>query len=116
MGNCESSSCYPRDDLDLRHSREVESVATASEQQSQTNVAGKTGGGPGHKRIAAVAIFALCLNAAAAVYTSSPSDFALPDVNRLAQLLPHTVAPAQVPQTVVAALDDIRTAQTQLLA
>jgi uncharacterized coiled-coil protein SlyX len=91
-------------------------VAIASEQQSKTSVAGKIGGGHGHKRIAALAIFALGLNAAAAVYTSSPSDFALPDLNRLAQLLPHTETPAQVPQTVVAALNDIRTAQNQILA
>lgn len=91
-------------------------MTVTSEQQSQTNVAGKPVSGPGHKRIAALAIFALGLNAAAAVYTSSRSDFALPDVSRLAQQLPHTEAPAQVPQAVVAALNDIRTAQKQILA
>jgi len=91
-------------------------VTITSEQQSQTKVASKPGGGPGHKRITALAIFALGLNAAAAVYASSPSDFALSNVSRLAQLLPHTEAPAQVPQTVVATLDDIRSTQKQLLA
>lgn len=91
-------------------------MTITSKEQSQTNAAGKPGGGPGHRRIAALAIFALGLNAAAAVYTSSPSNFALPDVGRLAQLLPHTEAPAHVSQTVVAALDDIRAAQKQLLA
>jgi hypothetical protein len=91
-------------------------VTITSEQQSRTKVASKPGGGPGHRRITALAIFALGLNAAAAVYASAPSDFALSNVSRLAQLLPHTEAPAQVPQTVVAALSDIRTAQKQLLA
>ena len=89
-----------------------------SEEQSQTDVAGKSprpGGRSGHKTISALAIFALGLNAVAAVYTSSPSDFALPNVSRLAELLPHTEAPAQMPQTVVAALNDIQLAQKQYL-
>ena len=63
-------------------------------------------------RISALAIFALGLNAAAAVYTSSPSDFALPDVGGLvAELLPHEGASAPIPGTVVAALSDIQSAQ-----
>jgi hypothetical protein len=94
-------------------------VANTSEEQSQINVAGKRSepdSRSGRKTISALAIFALGLNAVAAVYTSSPSDFALPDVSRLAQLLPHTGAPAQVPQTVVAALSDIQSTQKQHLA
>jgi hypothetical protein len=91
------------------------SVTNTSEEQSQTNVAGKSGSRSGHKTISALAIFALGLNAVAAVYTSSPSDFALPDVSRLAELLPHT-APVQLPQSVVAALNDIQSAQKQHLA
>jgi len=58
----------------------------------------------------------LGLNAAAAVYTSTPSDFALSNVSRFAGLLSHTEAPAQVPETVVAALTDIQSAQKQHLA
>jgi hypothetical protein len=89
-------------------------VTNTSKEQSQTNIAGKSRSG--HKTISAFAIFALGLNAVAAVYTSSPSDFALPNVSRLAELLPHTEAPAQAPQTVVAALNDIQSAQKQHLA
>ena len=66
-------------------------MANTSEEQSLTNVAGKSpkpDSRSGHKTISAFAIFALGLNAVAAVYTSSPSDFALPNVSRLAQLLP----------------------------
>jgi hypothetical protein len=95
------------------------SVTITSEEQSQTNVGGKSlkpDSRSGHKTIAALAIFALSLNAVAAVYTSSPSDFVLANVSRLAELLPHTGAPAQVPQTVAAALTDIQSAQKQHLA
>jgi hypothetical protein len=59
-------------------------------------------------------VFALGLNATAAVYTLSPSDFALPNVSGLvAELLPHEAAPAQIPPAVVAALSDIQSAQQQ---
>lgn len=66
--------------------------------------------------ISALAVFALGLNAAAAVYTSSPSSFVLPDISRVAELFPHEKAPDQVPATVVAALDDIQSAQRQHLS
>lgn len=91
-------------------------MTNTSEEQSQTNVAGKSpkpDGRTGHKTIAALAIFALSLNAVAAVYTS-PSDFAWRNINRLAELLTHKEAPA--PQTVAAALSDIQSAQRQHLA
>jgi hypothetical protein len=66
------------------------------------------------KSIFALAVFALGLNAAAAVYTLSPSDFALPNVSGLvADLLPHEGASALIPEPVVAALSDIQTAQQQ---
>lgn len=72
------------------------------------------------KSILALSVFALGLNATAAVYTMSPSDFALPnvsiplpDVSRLAELLPHEKASAPVPEAVVAALYDIQSAQQQ---
>lgn len=95
------------------------SVTDTSEEQNQMKVAGKSpklDNRSGHKTISALAIFALGLNAVAAVYTASPSDFALPNVSRLAELLPHTESPAQVQQTVVAALRDIQSAQKQHLA
>ncbi len=58
--------------------------------------------------ILALSVFALGLNAAAAVYTLSPSDFALPNVSSLAELLPHQKAPDTIPDPVVAALKDIQ--------
>jgi uncharacterized coiled-coil protein SlyX len=108
----------PRTGSPFTHLRS-KSVPNTSQEQSQTNEAGKRpgkDGKAGHKTITALAIFALGLNAAAAVYTSSPSDFALPDVSRLAALLPHTEAPAQLSPTVVATLSDIQSAQKLHLA
>jgi cell division protein FtsB len=68
----------------------------------------------GRKSILALSVFALGLNAAAAAYTLSPSDFALPDVSGVvAELLPHGAASAPIPDTVVAALSDIQSAQRQ---
>jgi cell division protein FtsB len=96
-------------------------VAYTSEEKVQASVADKqpepvaASGKSSQKTISALAVFALGLNAAAAVYTSSPSDFVLPDVSRLAELLPHEKAPVQVPETVVAALKDIQSAQQQHL-
>ena len=61
----------------------------------------------------ALSVFALGLNATAAVYTMSPSDFALPNVSNLAELLPHQQASDPTPDPVVAALKDIQSAQQQ---
>jgi hypothetical protein len=91
------------------HTTEQEVEPIASSKQSN------------RKSILALSVFALGLNAAAAVYTNSPSDFALPNVNipvpnlsSLAELLPHQRAaePAQ-PDPVVVALKDIQSAQQQ---
>jgi len=66
------------------------------------------------KSILALSVFALGLNATAAVYTMSPSDFALPNVSGLvAELLPHERTSAPIPESVVAALKDIQSAQQQ---
>jgi hypothetical protein len=66
------------------------------------------------KSILALSVFALGLNATAAVYTLSPSDFALPNVGGLvAELLPNQRAQAPIPEAVVAALKDIQSAQQQ---
>jgi hypothetical protein len=68
----------------------------------------------GGKSILALSVFALGLNATAAVYTLSPSDFALPNVSGLvAELLPHGSASGSIPDPVVAALSDIQSAQQQ---
>jgi hypothetical protein len=68
------------------------------------------------KSILALSVFALGLNATAAVYTLSPSDFALPNVSNLAELLPHQNASAPVPDPVVAILKDIQSAQQRHVA
>jgi type I site-specific restriction endonuclease len=100
----------------------LKSVANTSEEKVQPSVTDKQpeaaapSGKSSQKTISALAVFALGLNAAAAVYTSSPSDFVLPDVSRLAELLPHEKTRVQVPEAVVAALKDIQSAQQQHLA
>jgi hypothetical protein len=71
---------------------------------------------PGRKSILALSVFALGLNAAAAVYTLSPSDFVLPNVSILAELLPHERTPAPIPEAVVATLKNIQSAQRQQAA
>ncbi|MEI9923068.1 MAG: hypothetical protein WDN50_05595 [Bradyrhizobium sp.] len=64
------------------------------------------------KSILALSIFALGLNAAAAAYTTSPSDFAWPDVGGLvAELLPHAGTSAPILNPVDVALNDIQSAQ-----
>ena len=68
------------------------------------------------KSILALSVFALGLNAAAAAYTMSPSDFALPDVHRLvAELLPHEKAPVPMQDLVAAALSDIQSTQQDIV-
>ncbi len=68
------------------------------------------------KSILALAVFALGLNATAAVYTWSPSDFALPDVSTLAELLPHPKASDPTSDPVITALADIQVTQQQHVA
>jgi len=66
--------------------------------------------------ILALSIFAIGLNATAAVYSMSPSDFALPDVSAVAELLPHLKLSEPAPDPVVAALKDIQSAQQKHVA
>src|ERR1700744_5914915 len=63
------------------------------------------------KTILAWSVFALGLNAAAAVYTVSPSDFALPNVGALAELLPQQRGADPAHDQVVAAVEDIQSVQ-----
>ena len=73
------------------------------------------------KSILALSVLALGINSAAAVYTMSPagfdlpniSDFALPNISSLAELLPHQKASDPVVDPAVAALKDIQSAQQQ---
>lgn len=89
-----------------------------SEPQSQTEQPESTipSGQSTRNSILALAVFALGLNAAAAVYTQSPADFSLPDFSSLAELLPHQTASDPIPDPVAVALKDIQSAQQQHLA
>jgi septal ring factor EnvC (AmiA/AmiB activator) len=84
-------------------------VTTISETQSQPEQPESTAPSKrsSRKSILALSVFALGLNATAAVYTLSPSDFALPNVSSLAELLPQK-ASDPMPDSVVAALKDIQ--------
>jgi uncharacterized coiled-coil protein SlyX len=95
-------------------------VSTTSEKQSQADQteAAAPGKPSGQKSIMALAIFALGINTAAAVFTlsPSPSDFTLPDISKLAELLPLPKASDPTPDPAVAALKDIESAQQQHVA
>ena len=68
---------------------------------------------PSRKSILALSVFALGLNATAAVYTWSPSDFTLPNASTLAELLPHQKPADATPDPVFTALNIIQSAQQQ---
>lgn len=100
---------------------EVSTVSNTPEAPSQTEHVAPAAPSKrtGRKSIMALSVFALGLNATAAVYTMSPSDFALPklsiplpDISTLAELLPQR-APAPIPEAVVTALQEIQSAQQQ---
>jgi hypothetical protein len=93
-------------------------MTETSETQSQAEQAESTApsGRSSRKSILALSIFALGLNATAAVYTLSPSDFALPNVSSLAELLPYQKPSDPISDPVVAALKDIQSAQQQHVA
>jgi septal ring factor EnvC (AmiA/AmiB activator) len=88
-------------------------VTETSENQSQKLESAAPSKRSSRKSILALSVFALGLNATAAVYTLSPSDFALPNVSSLAELLPHQKPSDTVPEPVVAALKDIQSAEQQ---
>jgi hypothetical protein len=87
-------------------------VTETSETQSQTEQleAVAPSKRSARKSILALSVFAWGLNATAAVYKLSPSDFALPNVSGLAELLPHQRAPDPISDAVVAASKDIQSA------
>ena len=78
------------------------------------------------KSILALSILALGINSTAAVYTLSPSDFALPnlanlnltlpDISRLAELLPQPKASEPIPDPTLAALKEIQSTQEKQFA
>jgi hypothetical protein len=94
-------------------------VTNTSENQSQADQPESTAPTKqsSRKSILAFAVFALGINTTAAVYTLSPSDFALPDISRLAELLPHQKASDPISDDpAVAALKNIQSAQQQHVA
>jgi len=70
----------------------------------------------GRKSVLALAIFALGINTSAAIYTLSPSEFSLPDISHLAELLPLPKASDPTPDPAVATLKDIQSTQQQHVA
>ena len=101
-------------------------MTETSEKRSQTEQPESTAPSrkSGRKSILALSVIALGINTTAAVYTLSPSDFALPNVSdfalpnisSLAELLPHQKASDPIPDPVVAALKDIQSVQQQHVA
>jgi len=101
-------------------------VTQTSEKQSQTEQPESTTPSrkSSRKSILALSVLAIGINSTAAVYTLSPSDFALPNVSdfalpnisSLAELLPHQKASDPMPDPAVAALKDIQSAQQQHVA
>jgi len=90
-------------------------VTNTSEKQSQTEQPESTAPTKksSRKSVLALAVLALGINSTAAFYTMSPSDFALPDISSLAELLPHQKASGPIADPAVAALKDIQSAQQQ---
>ena len=89
-------------------------MTKTSETQSQTEQPKSTT--PSGRSSLALAVFAVGLNATAAVYALSPSDFALPNVGILAELRPHQKASDPIQDPVIAALKDIRSVQQRQFA
>jgi len=73
-------------------------------------------GPPSRKSILMLALFALALNGAAALYTMPSFDIAVPDfTSMVAELLPHASAPIPDP-IITVALKDIQSTHQQYLA
>ncbi|XIA62674.1 hypothetical protein ACFIOY_24685 [Bradyrhizobium sp. TZ2] len=68
------------------------------------------------KSILALSVIAIGINSAAAVYTMTPSDFALPNVSMLAELIPHQKISDLMADLAGPASKDVPSAQQQHLA
>ncbi|WP_349253280.1 hypothetical protein [Bradyrhizobium sp. CB3481] len=93
-------------------------MTTTSEKQDNIEQSNSTASTKqtGRKSVLALAIFALGINTSAAIYTLSPSEFSLPDISHLAELLPLPKASDPTPDPAVAALRDIQSTQQQHVA
>lgn len=94
------------------------------EAQNQQAIAKASTKKSSRKSILALSILALGINSTAAVYTLSPSDFALPnianftlpDISRLAELLPQPKTFEPTPDPTLAVLKEIQSTQEKQFA
>lgn len=84
--------------------------------QSEQPVSTAPGKQKSRKLILALSVIALGINSTAAVYTMAPSDFALPNVSMLAELIPHQKISDLMADLVGAASKDVQSAQQQHVA
>jgi hypothetical protein len=93
-------------------------VTTTSEKQNQTEQPEATAPSKksSRKSILALSVLALGINSTAAVYTMTPSDFALPNVSMLADLIPHQKVSDFIADLAGAASKDAQSAQQQHVA
>jgi hypothetical protein len=97
---------------------EVIAVTKTSEEQSQSEQPVSTAPGKptSRKSILALSVIALGINSAAAVYTMTPSDFSLPNISMLAELLPHQKLSDLMADLAGAASKDVPSARQQHVA
>jgi Asp-tRNA(Asn)/Glu-tRNA(Gln) amidotransferase C subunit len=93
-------------------------VTNTSEKQSQSEQPASTAPSKpsSRKSILALSVIALGINSTAAVYTMTPSDFALPNVSMLADLIPHQKVSDFIADLAGAASKDAQSAQQQHVA
>jgi uncharacterized coiled-coil protein SlyX len=94
-------------------------VTKTSEEQSQSEQPASTAASTAptkpssRKSILALSVIALGINSAAAVYTMTPADFALPNVSMLAELIPHQKISDLMADLAGPASKDVPSAQQQ---
>jgi hypothetical protein len=95
-------------------------VTSTPEKQSESEQPESTATAPSkpssRKSILALAVVALGINSTAAVYTMAPSDFALPNVSMLADLVPHQKISDLMAELAGPASKDVQSAQQQHVA
>ncbi|MEH2498200.1 putative coiled-coil protein SlyX [Bradyrhizobium sp. AZCC 1678] len=84
-----------------------------SEQPASTAAAAAPTKPSSRKSILALSVIALGINSAAAVYTMTPADFALPNVSMLAELIPHQKISDLMADLAGPASKDVPSAQQQ---
>ena len=103
---------------------ETTEIKTPEAQNQNEQTAAKASSKKSRKSILALSILALGINSTAAVYTLSPSEFALPnisnltlpDISRLAELLPQPKASEPTQDPTLAMLKEIQSTQEKQFA